>query len=166
MAYLLDANVLIQAHRRHYGFDFCPGFWTWVVQQHAAGTVLSVSMVGRELAAGNDVLAEWATERGEGFFLEPDAQTLASMAIVSQWVLAQGYQPAAINTFLQAADYYLVAMAHAHGHVLVTHELPADTPRNVKIPNACVGMNVRYMNPFEMLRVERARFMLALDPAK
>lgn len=25
MAYLLDANVFIEAKRRHYGFDFCLG---------------------------------------------------------------------------------------------------------------------------------------------
>jgi len=24
MAYLLDANVFIEAKRRHYGMDFCP----------------------------------------------------------------------------------------------------------------------------------------------
>jgi hypothetical protein len=26
MAYLLDANVVIQAKNLHYGFDFCPAF--------------------------------------------------------------------------------------------------------------------------------------------
>ena len=26
--YLLDANVFIQAKNLHYGFDFCPAFWT------------------------------------------------------------------------------------------------------------------------------------------
>ena len=33
MAYLLDANVFIEAKRRHYGFDFCPAFWDWLDQQ-------------------------------------------------------------------------------------------------------------------------------------
>lgn len=160
MAYLLDANVLIQAHRRHYAFDFCPGFWTWIERQHAAARVFSVAAVGRELSAGNDTLADWADQRGGAFFIEPDAPVLASMAGLSQWVMQQRYQPAGIATFLQAADYYLVAAAHAHQHVLVTHELPADTVRHVKIPNACVGMGVRFMTPFEMLRVERARFVL------
>ena len=27
MAYLLDANVFIQAKNLHYGLDFCPAFW-------------------------------------------------------------------------------------------------------------------------------------------
>ena len=30
MAYLLDANVFIQAKNLQYGFDFCPAFWDWL----------------------------------------------------------------------------------------------------------------------------------------
>ena len=32
--YLLDANVFIQAKNLHYGFDFCPAFWDWLIQQN------------------------------------------------------------------------------------------------------------------------------------
>ena len=46
MAYLLDANVFIQAKNLHYGFDICPAFWDWLDQQHARGLVFSVSQVG------------------------------------------------------------------------------------------------------------------------
>ena len=35
--YLLDANVFIQAKNLHYGFDFCPAFWDWLVEQNRAG---------------------------------------------------------------------------------------------------------------------------------
>lgn len=65
MAYLLDANVFIQAKNLHYGFDFCPAFWDWTVREHAHGKVYSVSQVGDELLAGDDELSEWATERGD-----------------------------------------------------------------------------------------------------
>ena len=37
-----------------------------------------------------------------------------------------------MNTFLQVADYYLVAQAHAGQHTVVTHEVPAATPRKIK----------------------------------
>jgi hypothetical protein len=60
MAYLLDANVFIEAKRRHYGFDFCPAFWDWLDRQHAAGKVFSIEKVGDELRAGNDELSDWA----------------------------------------------------------------------------------------------------------
>ena len=39
------------------------------------------------------------------------------------------------------------------------HEVPADTIRKVKIPDACIGLNVRFLNPYEMLRREGARFV-------
>jgi hypothetical protein len=79
---------------------------------------------------------------------------------MSRWATAQQYEPAAINTFLQVADYYLVAGAKAHGHVVVTHEVPSDTRKRIKIPNACLGLNVSFVSPYEMLRRERARFVL------
>lgn len=160
MAYLLDANVFIQAKNLHYGMDFCPAFWEWLVVNHEAGRVFSIEKVGDELAAGGDDLSTWATERGEAFFLRPDPAMLASMPQVSEWVSGQSYRPEAVSTFLQDADYYLVAHAHAHGHVVVTHEVPSDGVRRVKIPNVCIGMSVKCMTPYEMLRRERARFVL------
>jgi hypothetical protein len=65
-----------------------------------------------------------------------------------------------VSTFLQVADYYLVAHALAHGHTVVTHEVAASSRKRIKIPTVCIGMDVKCMTPFEMLRVERARFVL------
>lgn len=160
MAYLLDSNVFIQAKNLHYGFDFCPAFWDWVVAENLAGRVFSVEKVGTELAAGADELATWAASRGEGFFLEPDAAILPALSSESAWLSGQGYAAAAVSTFLQVADYYLVAQALAHGHIVVTHEIPSDSVRKVKIPNVCIGLGVKCMTPFEMLRLEHARFVL------
>jgi predicted nucleic acid-binding protein len=160
MAYLLDANVFIQAKNLHYGFDFCPAFWDWVVQQNAAKSVFSIEKVGDELVAGNDELAKWTEARGEGFFVPPDDTVLPVLAKVSAWANGQGYEPAAVSIFLQVADYWLVAHALAHGHTVVTHEVPSDSVRKIKIPNACVGLKIHFMTPYEMLRRERARFVL------
>jgi hypothetical protein len=33
-------------------------------------------------------------------------------------------------------------------------------PPGLKIPNACIDLGVKCMTPFEMLRLERARFVL------
>ena len=49
-----------------------------------------------------------------GIVLKPDHDLLKSMPTVSTWVKGQSYQPAAVNTFFQVADYYLVAHALAH----------------------------------------------------
>jgi hypothetical protein len=34
MAYLLDADVFIRAKNLHYGLDFCPAFWDWLIKQN------------------------------------------------------------------------------------------------------------------------------------
>jgi hypothetical protein len=160
MAYLLDANVFIQAKNQHYGMDFCPAFWDWLTEKNAEGLVFSIEKVGDELAAGTDELTRWAGERGAAFFLRPDAAILPSLQSVSVWATSQGYEPAAVSTFLQAADYYLVAHALVHGHTVVTNEIPATSRKRIKIPDACISLGIRCLSPFAMLRLERARFVL------
>ncbi len=160
MAYLLDSDVFIQAKNLHYGFDFCPGFWMWVERSNAAGFVLSIEKVGTELQAGADELSVWAAAQGPALFLAADNAVLPALAVVSQWATTQRYEPGAVNTFFQVADYWLVGHALAHGHTVVTHEVPAVTPKKIKIPNACVGLGISCVSPFEMLRQEHARFVL------
>lgn len=160
MAYVLDANVFMSAKNLHYGLDLCPAFWDWLAANNEAGHVFSIEKVEDEIIAGGDELSDWAARRRPGFFLKPDQAILPALGAVSIWSTGQGYEPAAINIFLQAADYYLVAHALAHGSIVVTHEKPENSRKRIKIPNACIGLDVKCMTPFEMLRRERARFIL------
>lgn len=109
MAYLLDADSMIAAKRLHYGFDFCPAYWDWIVREHSNGVVFSVEKVGDDLAAVADELSQWAAGLSDGFFLRPDTSTIQALGTVSNWVASNGYEPSAINTFLSVSDAYLVA---------------------------------------------------------
>lgn len=157
--YLLDANVFIQAKNLHYGFDFCPAFWTWLERSNADGRVFSIQAVADELKAGTDDLTAWAEARPD-FFLRPDATVVPSLQATSSWATGASYDPAAVTTFLQVGDYYLVAHAHAHGFTVVTHEIASTSVKRIKIPDACIALGVAHMTPFAMLRAERARFLL------
>lgn len=161
MAYLLDANVFIQAKNLHYGFDFCPAFWDWLVAKNGEQLVFSIEKVGDEIDAAADELATWAKDRGDGFFLKPDPAILPALGSVSAWATRQGYEAVAVSTFLQVADYYLVAHALAGTHTVVTHEVASPSVKRIKIPNACIGLGVKFMTPYEMLRKEGARFVLS-----
>ena len=160
MPYLLDANVFIQAKNLHYGFDFCPAFWDWIDEANAHSRVFSINRVADELAGGADDLTIWAAARSPQLFLAPDATVLPSLRRVSQWATSGQYEPAAVNTFLQVADFYLVAQAHTGSHIVVTHEIASASTKRIKIPNACISLGVRCVTPYEMLRIERARFVL------
>ena len=61
---------------------------------------------------------------------------------------------------MQVADYYLIAQALAYGFIVVTHEVPAQTRRKIKIPNVCIGLGICHVTPYEMLRREKAKFVL------
>lgn len=160
MPYLLDSNIFIEAKNLYYGFDFCPAFWEWLDTGNRRGTVFSIEKVRDELIGGGDELAEWAQQRGHDFFLPPDSGVIPSLALVSNWAGGGSFEAGAVSQFLQVADYYLVAHAHAHGFVVVTHEVAANSVRRIKIPNACIAQGVKFMSPFEMLRTERARFVI------
>ena len=59
MSYLLDANVFMSAKNLHYGLDFCPAFWDWLVHKGNTGAVFSIDKVADEIAAGADELTQW-----------------------------------------------------------------------------------------------------------
>ena len=43
---------------------------------------------------------------------------------------------------------------------MVTHEVASPSTKKIKIPNVCIGLGIKCMTPYEMLRLERARFVL------
>ena len=48
-------------------------------------------------------------------------------------------------------------------HTVVTHERISDGRRQIKIPNAAIANGVQVVSPFQMLRTERVRFVLAKE---
>lgn len=158
MAYLLDSNVFIEAKGKHYGMDFCPAFWEWLIAAADAGTVASVVQVADELQ--DDELNDWLPKLGEDFFRQPDEKVLQAMEKVTAWINTQKFTMAAKSQFFDAADYHLIAHALSGGHVVVTHEVIEHTRDRIKMPNVCIGLSVKYARTYEMLRRERARFVL------
>ncbi len=160
MPYLLDANVFIEAKNAYYGFDFAPGFWDWLDREHANGNAYSIEKVRDELIGGDDELADWAKSKDHRFFLPPDEKMLPALATIAAWARSGHYEGAAANTFLDAADYYLVAHAHTHGFDVVTLEKVSTSTKKIKIPDVCIAHGVKTMNTFALLHREKARLVL------
>ncbi len=62
--------------------------------------------------------------------------------------------------FLKEADPWLIAHAKDNNYVIVTHERPSQSTTKIKIPDICNGLGVKWINTFEMLRDENAKFIL------
>ncbi len=160
MGYLLDANVFISAKRDHYGFDFCPAFWSWIEHANARGSVYSIEAVYAELEALDDDLTDWAKAH-RSMFLPVGPSDLSAIGDVNRWATSStDYEAVAKVEFSRVADSFLIAQALAGGHKVVTHEQFSNGRRKIKIPNAAVALGVTVVRPFEMLRAERARFVL------
>lgn len=158
--YLLDANIFITAKNLHYGFDFVPAFWEWLDQGHTAGILCSTNKVRQELVVGADELATWIGGRSS-LFLTPDQTMVPSLQRLAQWANSNDFTRSAVSDFFAAADFELVAYAHAHGHTVVTHERPnPNSRRRILIPDACDAMGVEWIDPYTMLRDTGAQFVL------
>ena len=128
--FLLDTNVLVEAHRRYYARDIVPSYWKWLHDEIAQrGRIISILPVYKELIAGKDELAQLVAERKE-YFKPLTAESVAALGTVANWAQNKDqYKQAAKDEFLRVADSSLVAFAkahHAHG--------------------------VKYCGPFEMMR--------------
>ncbi len=166
MTYLLDANVFIEAENRYYDFDFCPAFWDWLI--HRQDIVCSIDKVKEELLQYNDELTTWVKENIEHISFKPfDEESTAHFKAINRWMEEQKYKPAAIDKFRRDADYYLIAYAKAHGLTVVTQEVSAPHAKKIiKIPDVCEALRIECMNTFDMLKIEKARFVLpSLDKA-
>jgi len=161
--YLFDSDVLIKAKNLHYSFDVVPGFWDWLDAKFGVGEVGSVERVRDELVSGNDELARWIAQRRNRFAGATPAMA-NSLKSVTYWATSQQFTPAALQKFLSSADLHLIAFAHAHNHVVVTHEKSEPGARKaIKIPDVCLAFKVDCIGPFEMMRRESVRLVLGAN---
>lgn len=161
MNYCLDANTLIEAHRRYYALDTFPVVWQWLLDQHEK--IGTIGAVYRELTESGDALSAWVKENKEsGFFRFDDGSTEVQenyIAVVNLVNNDRYYSPEEKARFLSGADPWLIAYAMTHGCLLVTHERPVGLgSKKVKIPNVCAEFQVAYLDTFTMLRQEQAVF--------
>jgi hypothetical protein len=154
--YALDANIFIEAKRRYYAFDLCPGFWDSLLWHQGQGRISSIDRVKAEIDKGADDLAKWVKDYMPAVcFASTDNKDISKyFGETMQWVQAQAqYLPAAKAEYAASPDGWLIAYAKVHNLALVTHEVHKPDIRNkVPIPNVCAAVGVEYINTFDMLR--------------
>jgi hypothetical protein len=162
--YLLDANILIEAYQRYYGFDLCPGFWSALVRHHEAKRLHCIDKVRAELVRRNDPLSRWVSETAPKTLFKgtADKDVLDAYRDMINWVQSEPqFTTAAKAEFASVADGWVIAYGKTNGLVVVTpEEYAPDVRKKVPIPNVCLEFDAEYTNTFEMLRDLRVRFVL------
>ena len=154
--FVLDANVFIQAHRRYYAFNICPGFWNCLLYYQKANRVLSIDRVRAEIVTGQkDTLEKWVKDStsNEFFVSTKNSEIVTRFGEMMQWVQESShYLNTAKKEFAHVADGWLVAYASNNSYTVVTEEeYNRDQKNRVPIPNLCEIFNVKYTNTFGML---------------
>ncbi len=153
--FVADANLFIEAHRRYYGFDLCPGFWECLVHYSGQRQLVSIDRVRTELVGYGDELSDWVKDAPDDLFVSSLEEAVTEeYREVMRWVYGnQQFYRNAKDEFSSGADGWLVAYARVHNAILVTQEEPQlNVRRRVPLPNVCNQFGVIRQNTFEMLR--------------
>lgn len=157
--YVVDSNFFIQAHRVTYPLDIAFSFWNKVKQLAETGIIISIDKVKKEIYDKNDDLKAWCIDNLPDDFFKDTSAVMVAYSQVTMWAVSRSshYQANALNEFLDAleADAFIVAytLADSDNRVVVTQEISEPFRRNkVKIPDACLALNVRFVNTMDMFR--------------
>lgn len=159
--FLLDSSMFIEAYRRYYGLDICPGFWDFLIHHGAGGRVTSIDWVRRELSAGRGPLAAWANSQGADLFVSTrELLVIEEYERIMKWVFEnRQFLDHAKAEFASGADGWLVAYGRVYGMTLVTQEsYNPNIRKRVPLPNVCRTFGVATANTFKMLRDLGAAF--------
>lgn len=155
LLFVLDTNIFIEAHRRYYAQDLCPGFWECLTHYCRKGQILSIDRVRDEIHLNKDSLTAWVKQTPNELFVSSAEQPVVdAFADMMDWVQRNGqFRPEAKAEFASVADGWVAAYAKVHDAIVVTHEVfHAGVRKRVPLPNVCQQFGLGYRNTFEMLR--------------
>ena len=113
--YVLDTNVFVQAHRRHYAFELCPGFWDCLIHYHQVGRIVSIDRVRAEILAG-DALETWARDSAPPSLFASTAEA----PITNHYAAMVGWVQAEVQFKTEAKSNFgklrMVGFVHARAH--------------------------------------------------
>jgi hypothetical protein len=157
--YWLDSSIFITSRDTMFGFDINATFWNWIEGAAKSDIVVAPKAVYKEVVENVrtiDDLARWMkTRRKRGFCIEPDADTVAALKIVTQYVFQPGgrYQHPFALDFVSGADPWVIAHAIADGGTVVSQETDKHPLANrVRIPDVCGEFGIKCIKVWDMLR--------------
>lgn len=153
-SYWLDSNVFIEGFKGPYAFDIAPRFWDLIDEMIHSGRLSCPVRVYDELQDVQDELARWTQERRQlGLFVEPNPVVQEIFKAIAADVMQRYPDNQARRRFLDRADPWIIAHAIANdGSVVTLEAIVPGTSQQVKIPNVCNRLNVRFINTYDMLR--------------
>ena len=157
-SYCLDANFFIQAWNNYYSPEFCPAYWEVINNLAKQGVIFIASQVRDEIYKTDDKLKDWLKK--SDITVKPTTEKVAS-CLKQIYAKDPKHQKLTDNTKNRSiADPWVIAHAMNENAIVVTKENKITEPssKQVKIPNVCENMGVKWMNDFEFIRLMNIKF--------
>ena len=155
LLYLLDANVLIDAHYKSYPIDRIPEFWAWLVSCARQQQVKIPLEIYQEISPGRtgNPLYDWLKGKKNDLCLDE----LVDGDLVRR-VISEGYAPDLTDEEIEncGCDPFLISygLRNREERVIVTNEVskPSKTRANRHIPDVCQDLGISYCNTWRFIR--------------
>ena len=151
--YLIDANVLITAHRDYYPMDRVPRFWNWLIDNATNGSLKIPLEIYEEVVPGNGDLPDWLKYNKAVMVLDETADS----ELVSE-VIQHGYASDLTDIEIEklGMDPFLIAYALVNPEYrsVVTAETsrPSRRRANRHVPDVCSDFGITYIDTFQLIR--------------
>ena len=153
MLYLLDANVLIDAHRDYYPIDRVPQFWDWIICWATNHQIKVPPEICYEIVSGReDRLTKWIKKNKAVVMLDEDVDPVKVEHVLECY--GQDLDDSELRTI--GKDPFLIAYAledYPQRLVVTTESYrPKRIGANRHVPNVCADPGVRCCDTFTLIR--------------
>jgi predicted nucleic acid-binding protein len=156
--YCLDANFFIQAWNNYYSPEFCQTYWDVINKLAAQEIIFIASQVRDEIYKTDDELKEWLKE--SQLIIKPTTEKVAA-CLKEIYAKDPKHRKLTDNTRSRSiADPWVIAHAMNENAIVVTKENKITEPssQQVKIPNECENMDVKWLNDFDFIKLMNIKF--------
>ena len=157
MLYLLDANVLIDAHRDYYPIERVPQFWDWLMEMGQSGRIKVPQEIYEEVVLPRpsrpDRLVDWLGDHHHEMVLAE----LVIEDFVAR-VTEEGYADDLTDQDIETVgrDPFLIAYAlvdpQNRGLVTTERSRPGRRRANRHLPDVSHDFNIRCIDTFELIK--------------
>lgn len=158
MLYLLDTNVLIDAHHKFYPIDRIPEFWNWLLiyaqqqQVKIPHEIYEEILPGKKSDRKQDPLYDWLKDNKAALYLNDTIDNISFNKVVNK------YAPNLNETELESCggDLFLIAYAlrDTEERIIVTNEVskPGRERANRHIPDVCKDLGISHCNTWQLIK--------------
>ena len=160
--YCLDANVLIQAWQKYYNPNFCPDYWTILIELGIQERIFIPELVYEEIIRTEDELSKWLKASKIPIKKITEPVTICLQKIYSADPVHKNLVDNINGRSL--ADPWVIAHSIYENAVVVTKEekITALSSKRIRIPNVCDNMGVRWINDFQFIQELDLKFKCSL----